>query len=1102
MIFSISTLFIKRPVFATVCSLVITLLGIACIPTLPIAQYPDIAPPQVSVTSNYVGANAEVVESTVTNILERELNGINGVRYIKSTSANDGTSNINLTFDLERNPDIAAVDVQNRVSSVLSRLPTPVTQTGVQVTKANNNFLLAIGVYSDLDPKTQQTIYDDVYLSNYSDLYIVDALRRIKGVGGVQIFGERKYAMRLWLDPGKLASRNLTPQDVIAALQQQNLQVGAGQVGQPPAPEGQQYQYAVTVQGRLKDAEEFNQLVIKTTDAGALVKLQDVGRAELGAENYSSLLRFTPNDRVTRRGIGLGINQQFGSNALEVAAAVKAEMKRLTANFPPGIRYDIAFDTTTFIEAGAREVVFSLIQSIILVVLILYLFLQNWRAALITAIVIPVAFIGTFIFVKLLGFSINTLTLFGLTLATGLVVDDAIVIVEDIARRIQEDGLRPKDAAIASMDTLFGVVIATSLVLMTVFVPIAFFPGTTGQLYKQFALTIAFSVTVSTFNAVTFTPMLSALLLRPGQMPDNWFFNRINRAIDNIRHSYSRQIESFLRHKNWVLGFFATALVATYGMYQVVPGAFIPDEDQGYFITIVQAPEGVSLNYTEKVLEKAESILKTRPEIQNIFSVGGFSFSGATPNNGLIFCTLKPWQDRRRPEQSVTGLIGGFFPRPSGLFPELLGIQDATVIPFPPPAIQGLGNFGGFEFHLQDRIGVGFAELGNALNRFTERAATYPSAQSPQVSGLRPNFSANTPQITVEVDRVKASQLQVPLESIFNTLQIFLGSAYVNDFNQFQRAYRVYVQADSQFRANPEDIKQLYVRSQTNQMISLSNLVRITQTTGPSVISHYNLFRSVELNGSASPGVSSGQAIGAMERIAAEALPKGFGYEWSGLSLEEIESGGAAVFIFGLGLIFVFLTLAAQYENYIDPLIIMLTVPLAILGALIAVWAKGTANDVYTQIGFVMLVGMASKNSILIVEFANQLYEEGLSVTRAVVEAGRERLRPILMTAISTIIGAVPLVVATGPGAAARQSLGTAIVGGMCVATLLSLFIVPVLYVVIKTLESQIQGNQRASGVISSPLSPLPEAFESSELGARHDEAKALERPTVDSPPG
>jgi HAE1 family hydrophobic/amphiphilic exporter-1 len=786
-----------------------------------------------------------------------------------------------------------------------------------------------------------------------------------------------------------------------------------------------------------------------------------VGRAALGAENYGSVLRFTPADRVTHQGVGLGINQQFGSNALEVASAVKAEMKELSQNFPPGIRYDIAFDTTTFIKAGAQEVVISLILAILLVVLILYLFLQDWRSALITSIVIPIAFIGTFIFVKLLGFSINTLTLFGLTLATGLVVDDAIVIVEDISRRIKEEGMAPLDAAIASMNALSGAVIATSVVLMTVFIPVAFFPGTTGQLYKQFALTIAFSIGVSTFNALTFTPMLSALLLGHAQTPNNWFFNGINRGIDATRSAYARSLERVLHFKWIVLALFSVALVVTYGAYNLIPRAFIPDEDQGYFITIVQGPEGVSLDYTEKVLAQAEAILKDQPEVQSIFSVGGFSFSGATPNNGLIFCLLKPWDERRRPEQSVAGVVGGVFPQPTGLFPKLLGIQDATVIPFAPPAVQGLGNFGGFEFHLQDRLGVGFDIIGEVLNTFLGRAGAYPSAQSPQITGLRPTFNANTPQITVEVNRDRANQLQVPVADIFNTLQVSLGSTYVNDFNRFNRAYRVYVQADSQFRSNPERINSLYVRSQTGAMIPLSNLVKITQTVGPSIISHYNLFRSVEINGAPAPGASSGQAITAMETVAKEVLPKGFKFEWSGISLEEVESGGAAVAIFALGVVFVFLTLAAQYESFVDPIIIMLVVPLAILGALTAIWIRGTANDVYTQIGFVMLIGMASKNAILILEFSNQMYAQGLSLTKAVIEACYERLRPILMTAISTIIGSVPLLIATGPGASARQSLGTAIVGGMCIATILSLFVVPVLYIVIKTLVAQLRSTHR-----------------------------------------
>lgn len=1039
MLLSIADIFIRRPVLASVCSIIITMVGIIAIPTLPIAQYPDITPPQVTVTANFTGANAEVVESSVTNILERELNGIEGLNYITSTSANDGTSNITLTFNLERDKDIAAVDVQNRVSTVLSQLPGNVTQTGVRVNKESGGFLLAIGMYAE-DNK-----YDDVYLSNYADLYIVNALRKLNGVGNVQIFGERKYAMRLWLDPNRLAARGLTSQDVVDALQQQNLQVGAGQIGQPPSSPEQQYQLNIRAQSRLKEASEFADLVIRTASDGSLIRLKDVGRAELGAENYASLLRF---DQI--RGIGLGISQLTGSNALDVAHAVKQEMERLAVSFPPGMKYEVAFDTTLFIEAGIHEVVVSLVMAVCLVILIIFLFLQNWRSTLIPSIAIPVALIGTFIFIKALGFSINSLTLFGLTLATGLVVDDAIVIVEDITRRIQDEGMNPLDAALQSMDVLLSAVIATSIVLIAVFVPVAFFPGTTGLLYKQFALTIAFSITVSTFNAITLTPTLSALLLRQGQAPNNWFFNGINWAIDRTRQRYAWAVTKLTNLKGIVIALFVAALALTYWIYTFVPGAFLPDEDQGYFITIVQAPEGVSLNYTENVLKQAEVILRKQPEIQNIFAVGGFSFSGSTPNQGLIFSTLKPWSQRPNPDQSAKAIIGR-------LFPQMLSIKEAFVLPVPPPAILGLGNFGGFSFQLQDKRNLGFGVMGETLGKFMGKASTYPSPQQPQLTSLRPNFNANTPQLIVEVDRAKANSLQVPLQEIFSTLQIFLGSQYVNDFNQFERTYRVYVQADQQFRDNPEDINKLYVRSRTDRMIPLSNLVTVTPTIGPSIIAHYNLFRSIEITGAASPGVSSGQAIQAMQTVAKEVLPQGFGYEWSGLSLEEIRSGGQSTLIFTFGLILVFLVLAAQYENYIDPTIIMLTVPLAILGALVAVLLRGFPNDVYTQIGLVMLIGMASKNAILIVEFANQLRDTGLSITKAAIEAAQERLRPILMTALATIVGVIPLAIASGAGAASRQSLGTAVIGGMCVATVLSLFIVPVLYIVIKTIQERIR---------------------------------------------
>lgn len=1056
MLLSISDFFIRRPVFATVCSLVITLMGATCIFLLPVAQYPEITPPKVTVTTNYVGANAEVVESTVTNILERELNGIEGVRYITSTSSNDGTSIVNLVFDLDKDKDIAAVDVQNRVSTVQAQLPGPVQQTGVRVSKESSGFLFAIGVYAENGQ------YDDLYLSNYADLYIVDAIKKVDGVGNVIIFGERKYAMRVWLDPNRLAARGLTSQDVVAAIQQQNLQVGVGQIGQQPNLPNQQYQLSVSAKGRLQSADEFAQIVIKTNGDGSLIKLGDVGRVELGAENYGSSLRFNGT-----RGIGLGVSQLPDANALEVAHAVKKVLEGLRPNFPPGLDYKIAFDTTSFIEAGTEEVIISLLIAIALVIVIIYLFLQNWRSTLIPAIAIPVALVGTFIFIKLLDFNINTLTLFGLTLATGLVVDDAIVVVEDITRRIQENHEPPIQAAIAAMNELQGAVIASSLVLVAVFVPVAFFPGTTGQLYKQFALTIAFSITVSTFNAITLSPTLAAILLKQEAPKSNWFFDRLNGVIDRTRQGYQWSVTKLTGFKGIVMVLFIASLFLTYWVYTIVPRGFLPQEDQGYFITIVQAPEGVSLNYTEKVLENIEGIMRRKdengqpayPEIANIFAVGGFSFSGNTPNNGIVFATLKPWKERSR---SADAIIGGFAPAPFGLLPELISIKEAFVVPFPPPAIQGLSNYGGFEFQLQDKANQGFPAIEQTMGALLGAASTYPDPSRPSLAGLRPNFNGNTPQLTVEVDRVKVNALQVSLQDIYATLQTLLGSQYVNDFNAFGRTYRVYVQADAQFRANPDDINKIYVRSRNGTMIPLSNLVKVQQTVGPSIINHYNLLRSVQITGNTAPGVSSGQAIDIITKVANQVLPKTFDYEWSGLSLEEIGSGNSAIFIFGLGVVFVFLVLAAQYENYIDPAIIMLTVPLAVLGALLAVMFRSLSspnfsNDVYTQIGLVMLVGMASKNAILIVEFANQLREQGLSITKAAIEASQQRLRPILMTAFSTIIGIFPLVIATGAGAAARQSIGTAVMGGMCVATLLSLFIVPILYIVVKNIEERMK---------------------------------------------
>ena len=1038
--------FIKRPVFTTVCALIILLVGVISIPTLPIAQYPDISPKQVNVTTNYIGADARTVEDGVTTILEREINGVEGLRYMTSSSSNDGTSTITATFDATRDQDIAAVDVQNRVSLAEPQLPEAVIQTGINISKQSSSILMAFGLYSDNEE------YDSIFLSNYADLYIVNNLKRIKGVGNVQIFGERKYAMRLWLDPDRLASRDLTAQDVVNALEEQNIQVGAGRIGQPPMSDEQQYQLDLRAVSRLKGVSEFEQLVLATGDDGSLVKLSDVGRAELGAENYSTFLRFRGNEAV-----GLGIYQVPGSNALEVAQGVKAEMERLAQEFPSGMTYDIGFDTTDFVEQSLSEVVWTLTQAVGLVVLVIFIFLQDWRTTIIPAVTIPIALIGTFAFVKVFGFSINSLTLFGLTLAAGMVVDDAIVVVENVATKIQDQGMPPTRAAIITMQELTGAVIATSLVLMAVFVPVAFFPGTTGALYRQFALTIAFAIALSTFNALTLTPTLSGLLLRQNPSIPSWLgwgFGGFNRLLENARQQYGRSLNWMNRFKPLVLVVFVTLLSLTAVLYNRVPSAFLPDEDQGYFITIVQGPEGVALNYTSDVMRQIEEILLPIPEVRATFAVGGFGFSGNTANTGLIFTTLTPWSERRDPTKSALAIV-------DRVREPLMQIPEARILPVNPPAIQGLGSYGGFQYQLQDRRGnLSLDQFVQNMGQLLEAANPHPNLMA-----VFSTYAANMPQLEIEVNRRRAKSLQVEVDEIFNTLQTYLGSRYVNDFNLGRRTYRVYIQADQQFRSNPEAIGKLYVRSEQGQMIPLSNLVRVTPVTGAQTINHYNLYRSIEINGVAAPGSSSGQAIQAMEELSAELLPPGLSYEWSGTSLEEIESGGQAVIIFGLGLILVFLVLAAQYESFVDPTIIMFAVPLAVLGALIAQSVRGLPNDIYCQIGLVMLIGLASKNSILIVEFANQLREQGLSIQQAALDAAQQRMRPILMTAISTLSSIFPLVVASGAGAASRQSLGTAVFGGMFIATFLSLFVVPILYIVIKSLMDRIRPTGGRRGV-------------------------------------
>ncbi|MEM8504478.1 MAG: efflux RND transporter permease subunit [Cyanobacteria bacterium P01_D01_bin.1] len=1036
--------FIKRPVFTTVCALILLLVGAVSIPTLPIAQYPDISPTQINVTAAYIGADAETVERGVTTVIERQINGVEGMRYMTSNSSNNGISNVVVTFDSSRDKDIAAVDVQNRVSLAEPQLPETVIRSGVSVSKETSNILLAMSLYTENDE------YDDTFLSNYADLYVADALRRVPGVGNVQIFGERTYAMRIWLNPQKLAGRGLAADDVVLALQEQNIQVGAGQIGQPPVPNDQDFQIDLRAQSRLQTPEEFEDLVLQTGESGQLVRLRDVGRAELGAEQYSSFLRFRGQDAI-----GLGIFQLPGSNALAVAQGVKEQMAQLEADFPPGMLYGIGFDTTEFVEQSLLSVMWTLIQAIGLVVLVIYIFLQDWRTTVVPAVTIPVSLVATFAIVKLFGFSINSLTLFGLTLATGMVVDDAIVVVEDISSKINQRGLNPVQAAIQSMSELTGAVVATSLVLMAVFVPVAFFPGTTGALYRQFALTIAFAIAISTFNALTLTPTLSGLLLRPRQEPTGWrakIFNPFNNGLDWLRDRYGSLLETLTKFKPFVIAAFVASLVLTAWLYTTVPSAFLPDEDQGYFITIIRGPEGVSLNYTSEVMAEAEELLLSQPEVRATFAVGGFGFSGNTANSGVIFTTLNPWGERNASSFDIINRVIG----------PLMGNPRARMLPVNPPAIQGLSSFGGFEFQLQDRRGN--AELSDLVNSMG--AIMGAANQNPELQNVFSTYAASTPQIAIDVNRDQAKALNVNINDIFSTLQTNLGSRYVNDFNLQGRTYRVYVQADQEHRSTPSDIDKLYVRSQTGDMVPMGNLISTTDTTGAQTINHYNLFRSIAINGAPAEGVSSGAAITAMENVADQVLPAGFGYEWSGTALEEIEGGNQAPIIFGLGIILVFLVLAAQYESYVDPVIILFAVPLAVFGALIAQTIRGLPNDVYCQIGLVMLIGLASKNSILIVEFANQLRCQGRSITEAALEAAQQRMRPILMTAISTLSSIFPLVIASGAGAGSRQSLGTAVFGGMLVATFLSLFVVPILYIVIKgfTVDKEAQIGANGSG--------------------------------------
>ena len=1027
--------FIRRPIFATVCALLIILAGAVCIPTLPIALYPDLAPPQVVVTCNYIGANAKDVESAVTTILEQSINGVEGMRYISSTSSNDGTSAITITFQTGYNLSIAAVDVQNRVSSVSGRLPAVVNNTGISITKANSNFVFAAGFVSPDHSLSQN------FISNYLDVYVADALKRVPGVGAVVIFGERKYAMRVWLDPTKLAARQLTPLDVTNALAEQNVEVAAGQLGLPPGDPKQTFQMAVRAVGRLSDPRQFENIIIKnSTSANGLVLLKDVGRAEIGAENYNTDLKFSGGEAV-----GVGVQQLSTANALAVDEQCRAVLAELRKSFPPGLDYIIAFDTTTVIGDSITEVEHTIAEAIAIVIIVIFLFLQDWRATIIPAVTIPVSLIGTFAFIKIFGFSINSLTLFGITLATGLVVDDAIVVIENVQRHLVKGVDDAHAATSVAMAEVTSAVIATSLVLISVFVPVSFFPGTTGILYKQFSLTIAFSIAISAFNALTLSPALAAILLRPEQHHGG-ILGLVDKAIKWIISIYAVFVTWVVKLRYALAVVFVGGLAATVYMYNHVPTAFVPAEDQNYFIIVVQTPPGASLAYTSEFADRGAALVRKDDDVFGTFSVMGFSLAGgSSPNSGLIFAPLKPIEERSKKgpghyAKEIVARIG----------PQLFGVPGGILFAVEPPAIAGLGSVGGFQFMLQDAGRNTFGDIDRVAHTIVGQSRDPSSG----LSALNTTFTSNDPQLEVTIDRQKAKTMGVSMSQITAAMSTYMGSSYVNDFDFNNRSYRVYVQADQQFRRNSQDLREFYVRSDSNQMIPLDNLVALDEISGPQVINHYNLFRSAEIDGSPAPGLSSGQGLANMEKLFDKNKLQGMSFSWTGIALEEIESSGKAIIIFGLGLLVVYLALAAQYESFALPFIILLAVPMAILGALTLVAARGYSDDVYVQIGLVMLIGLSAKNSILIVEFAEQQMELGKSIIDAAIIACELRLRPILMTSIAFILGVMPLYLATGAGSYGRHSVGTAVVGGMVLSTVLNLVFIPVLYVILKTFLS------------------------------------------------